>query len=139
MRIQKGDKGRPPMRRGRRMIFTNHEPGCGVHIRCAVLHKCSTLAAMLFFTFFFFLFSFPSSRLFSENKFIQPPHTGVQVWSTWHIMPTSVRLMYLSVYDSRDSSFVSAPSPFPHSSLTHVTRVYWLSQPNLAYYAYLHA
>ncbi len=56
MQIQKGEKGMPPMRRDRRRIFTNHEPGCGVHIRCAVLHKCSTLAAMLFSPFFLFPF-----------------------------------------------------------------------------------
>jgi hypothetical protein len=41
---------------------------------------------------------------------------------TWHILPTSARLMYLSVYDNRDSACVPAPSPSPRSSLTHAHR-----------------
>ncbi len=41
---------------------------------------------------------------------------------TWHSIQMSVRLMYLSVYDSRDNTSESGPSPFPPSSLTHVPR-----------------
>jgi len=39
--------------------------------------------------------------------------------STWYNSTKSVRLMYLSVYDSRDTTFVTTPSPSPRSSLTH--------------------
>ena len=40
----------------------------------------------------------------------------------WHSLTKSVRLTYLSVYDSRDSSSESTLSPSPPSSLTHVHR-----------------
>jgi hypothetical protein len=41
-----------------------------------------------------------------------------------HYETTSVRLMYLSMYDSRDSGSESSPFPSPRSSLTYVHNIH---------------
>jgi hypothetical protein len=51
-----------------------------------------------------------------------------------HFIPTSVRMMYLCVYDSRDRSSESVPSPSPRSSLTYVQRCIGYHHPTISHF-----
>ncbi len=66
--------------------------------------------SLLYFCLFFYLFGFLSCLVQNHNP--QPP------------AESAARLMHLRVYDNRDRSHQSAPSPSLYYSLTHALRYF---------------